>query len=1534
MSPTKMASLAERLERLNPEQRALLEKKLAAEGIEITRVGITRRAEERDHYPLSFAQQRLWFLHRLAPESTAYHAFDSRPVPGDVDAEVLEAAFNEVVRRHEALRTTLREVDGEPVQVVDPRLELPLASFDLRRLEAGDVMAAQRRISNEIFGLPFDLETGPLLRTVLVRVRPEHGVVLVAMHHVISDFWSTDIFLREMMALYQAFDQGRPSPLPELAIQYVDFALWQRGYLQGEVLAEQLGYWRRQLEGIEELEVPTDRPRRRGLSARGRGIAGELGPELETALRRLASEADATFYVPLVAGFQVLLHRISGQEDFTVGSTIANRNREEIEPLIGFFVNTRVLRAELGDDPSFRELLVRTRQTVLDADAHQDLPFEKLVEELHPERSAEATPLFQVSFNLLSANEDPAGAKWSAPGLDLELPFDLTLRVRDMPGQVVPILYYKFELFDTTRIRRLLHQYERLLASAVADLDAPISSLEILGEAERQQVLREWNDERRTAGREGGLHALVAERARRAPGSTAVIFDDPAGGPVELSWGELAERASGLAARLAELGVGRGDAVGVFLERSAELVVTVLAILEAGGAWAPLDPGYPRDRLGFMIADAELPVVVTSSELVPSLPESAARTIEIDRERFEPRPGWRPVEVGAEDLAYLIYTSGSTGRPKGAMVTHGAVRNRMLWLQESYPLAADDRVLQKTPISFDVSVWEIFWPLSAGAVTVLARPEGHRDPAYLLEAIRRFEVTVTHFVPSMLRLFLGQEGVEACSSLRRVVASGEALPGELARSLLARLPVPVENMYGPSEAARASAERVELGRLRREAARAVVPIGRPAANNALYVLDRRLRPVPIGVAGELAIGGPVLARGYRGRPALTAEHFVPDEFSVPDAFGAAGGRLYRTGDLVRTLHDGRLEFLGRTDFQLKVRGLRIEPGEIETLLEGHPQVREAAVMARGADEEDRRLVAYVVPKDLEGEGAETADREEQVDEWRSVFDETYGETAEDADPTFRIASWISSYTGEGIPAEEMREWVDETVARILERRPRRVLEVGCGNGLLLYRIAPEVEIYDARDFSRVALDGIARERERRQAEDRRDLDHVTLAEHSAEDFTGVEPGAYDAVIVNSVAQYFPSVDYLLEVVGKAIGAVAPGGFLFVGDVRSLPLLETYHLSVELHQADGDLELGRLAERTAARVLREEELVVDPAFFFALERHLDPVASVKVRPKRGRFHNELTRFRYDATIEVAGEEPAAERFSPTWRPWSELGDEGAVRRALEDLRGGVLAVRGVPNARLAEETAALEALAEGELRRVGELRRQTTAPGVDPEALWALAEELGCELELSWADPGREGRYDALFQRPGELAARSVRWPGEERPWRPWRELANQPLRGKRARRLTPLLQGHLHEHLPDYMVPGAFVLLERFPLTPSGKLDRRALPMPDGVRPELAAAYVAPRSELEEALAEIWSEVLGLERIGVHDNFFDLGGHSLLATQVVSRIRKHLEIEVPLRSLFEIRTLAELAELVETLRWAAAGAGGEEEEESFEEGEL
>ena len=947
--------IAKRIAELPAEKRALLfqqlqkqkEKEPSAEPQRIPRL-----PRESETYKLSFAQQRLWFLNNFEPESPEYNIPQAFRIEGDLDPEVMQRALREVVRRHETLRTTFRSIEGEGAQVIAQvvDMEVPYTDARTRVSDPSQAWDEAMRLAAADAREPFDLALGPLMRARLYRAGEREYLLYCNVHHIAYDGWSMGIFGRELAAIYDAFAAGLPSPLPELPVQYLDFAVWQREWLSGEVLETQLSYWRRQLASVPPLELPTDRPRPAVRTHNGTALPLVFSDRLQRDLKGFAQREGSTLFIVLLAAFKALLHHWTTQEDVSVGTLIANRRRPEVEGMIGFFANSLVLRTDLSGDPTFRELLGREREVSLDAYAHQDVPFEKLVEELNPPRDMARTPLFQVMLMLLNA---PVGDTIELPGLKLRpvaiesrtSKMDLTVYLTDRPAGIDGFIEYNTDLYDRATLVRMIDHYNRVLETVTADPQVRLSELSLLSEDERRQVLLDWN----ATGAEfpaTTLHGWIEERVRQSPDAVAAEFEES-----RLTYAELDARANRLARHLRALGVGPETLVGLSMERSLEMLVGVLAVLKAGGAYVPIDPEYPKERLTHMIEDSQAPVLLTQERLIERLPEHRARVVAVDRDAAAiAAESGEPFDGGATpaNIAYVIYTSGSTGKPKGVQIPHSAVVNFLSSMSRKPGLTSADTLLAVTTLSFDIAGLELYLPLVCGARLLLVSRETTQAGEKLKEVFEQKGVTAMQATPATWRLLLAA-GWLGDRNLK-ILCGGEALPRDLANQLLG-VCGSLWNVYGPTEATIWST-------LDQVGTAGPITIGRPLENTEIYLVSRQLKPVPVGVPGELLIGGAGLSRGYRGRPDLTAEKFIAHPFA--DLRREPGARLYRTGDLARHLADGRIEFLGRIDHQVKVRGFRIELGDIESALDRHPAVAQAVVVAREDQPGNKQLVAYLV----------------------------------------------------------------------------------------------------------------------------------------------------------------------------------------------------------------------------------------------------------------------------------------------------------------------------------------------------------------------------------------------------------------------------------------------------------------------------------------------------------------------------------------------------------------------------------------------
>ncbi len=1450
--------------------------------------------------PLSFAQARMWFLHTMETGGSSYNVSRVIRVRGALDRAALQAALTDLVARHESLRTLFAEADAGPVQHI-------LAAEEARpTLSYAAVTEAELRPTlTGISARAFDLARELPIRVHVLALGPDEHVLLLVMHHIAGDGWSMAPLARDLAQAYAARTAGREPGWQPLPVQYADYAVWQREVLGSEddpesAMASQLAFWRRTLADLpEELALPTDRTRPAELGSEGGTVGVTVGAELHVRLLDLARAHGVSLFMVVQAAIATLLTRLGAGEDIPIGSPIAGRMDAALDDLIGFFVNTLVMRTDTSGDPDVGELLARVRESDLAAYANQEVPFERLVEVLNPRRSLSRHPLFQVFFAL----QNNTAAVVDFPGLDatvepdairtakFDLAFNLQERFSDdrAPLGIGGVIEFSVDLFDRETVADLATRLVAVLEAFVADSSARIGELDILTGAERRRLLGLDRPDDRPS---GTVLGRFAEHAARTPEAVAV-----SAGERLLTYRELDERSDLLADRLTALGVGPEDPVGVFLERSPELIVAVLAVLKAGAAYVPLHEAYPHDRLRWVLRDAGVRVLVTDGGPAARRLEHDCTVLVADGQAPSadaPAPASRAA-VRPDRLAYVMYTSGSTGVPKGVAVAHRdllALADDPCWHTGHH-----ERVLLHAPYAFDISDYEIWVPLCQGGRIVLA-PPGRLDTADLARLIEDEEITSVHFTAGLFRT-VAEDAPEALAGVREVLSGGDVVPPTAVENVLAHCPdVTFRQLYGPTEVT-LCATQFEVRAPYTASAR--VPLGHPLAGTRVYVLDAGLRPVPPGVTGEVYVAGAGLARGYLGRPALTAERFTADPFGPP------GARMYRTGDLGRWNPRRQLEFIGRADDQVKVRGFRVELGEVTSVLARHAGVGQAEVVARKDAMGEVQLVGYVVPE-RERSGTRAERSEEQVAEWQQIYDTMYG-GAPAADFGADFSGWNSSYDGEPLPLESMREWQAATAGSIRALRPRRVLEIGAGSGLILSQLAAECEAYWATDFSPAAIEAL-----RRQVAARPELAaRVELRAQPADDVTGLPEGFFDTVVVNSVVQYFPHAEYLETVLRQAVELLAPGGAVFVGDVRNLRLLRVFHTAVQLAGADRAEDAAQVRRAVDRSTLREKELLVAPEFFHTLRRVLPGIGGVDVRVKRARRHNELSRYRYDVVLhKKPADAMVSLRQAPQLRWAQDVADLAALAEHLHDRHPAALRLVGVANGRMAHEAAAAAELFAGS--PLAEVRRALATPqGMDPEDFFDLGERLGYRVAATWSDTGAaEGALDILLV---DAAHTPDGWCLDTDTGRtPPGPAANDPVIFRDAGELGASLRTHLRERLPDYMVPAAFVVLDALPVTANGKLDRAALPMPDFAAD---ASGREPRNEQEAVLCGLFARVLGLARVGIDDDFFALGGHSLLATRLVNAVRSTFDVELPVRAVFEAPRVSDLVRRID-----AAGRAG------------
>ncbi|GAA1959374.1 amino acid adenylation domain-containing protein [Amycolatopsis minnesotensis] len=1445
-----------------------------------------------DVLPLSPLQEGLLFHSRYDEDGVDVYVVQiGVDLDGEVDADRLRLAAEALLRRHPNLRTAfLERKSGEPVAVIPRSVELPWQVVDLTGLGAAEQAGALDEVMAADGARGFDVTRPPLIRYTLVSLAPNRCRLVQTSHHLLLDGWSGQLLFRELFALYgNGGDETRLAP----ATPYRSYL----GWLAGQDKATAREAWRAALSDVDEptLVAPPEQGRAGQLTGT---VWLPLSRALTTAIGDVCRRHDLRLNTLVQAAWGVLIGSLTGRTDVTIGMTASGRppEIEGVGSIVGLLANTVPARIRFDPREPLRAMLTRLQHELSELLVHQYLGLTEI------QQVAGTRELFDTAAVLENYPTDPAALAGPAPGITVSgvtgrdgAHYPLALMV--MPGEELLLrVDHKPELFDRAAAEAITRRLKNFFEAVVSDVDSPVGVVDLLPDADRETVLVAWND----TGRDLPARSIVElfeATADRGPDATALVGDG-----FSLTFGELDERANRLAHRLIGLGVRRDEPVCLCAERGVGFVVSALAVLKAGGAYVPLDPSYPRERLAFMVSDTRSRLVLAERHLLERLPDRSGRIVVPEDGETEAFPSTRPgIRPAANNAACVLYTSGSTGTPKGAVLGHEAIV-RLAWAPVFVDVEHTDVVLHMASLSFDISVTELWTGLLNGA-GVAVFPPGIPSVAELGAFCRAHGVT-TSYLPSGLFHEIVDADPGALAGLRQVVPGGDVLSPAHCATLAERCPdLRVVNGYGPTEVSGLSCCHTYDPAT---ATGGPIPVGGPIQNTRAYLLDAELRPVAIGATGEVYLAGEALGRGYVHRPGLTAATWVAGPFGP-----APGGRMYRTGDLARWDEHGRLCFVARTGDQVKIRGFRIEPSEIEAALDAHPGVAHSAVVVREDTPGDKRLVGYVVPAGAPDVDAELA--RAQIEEWRGVYDAVTNPDPFAHELGENFSGWESSYDGRPIPLEEMREWRAARIDRIRELRPRRVLELGVGTGLLLAELAPDCSAYWGVDFSAPLIETL-----RAQVARRPDLaDRVELRTQAADEVDGLPTGFFDTVVLNSVAQYFSDHEYLAEVIERAVGLLVPGGAMFIGDLRNPRTRRYFHTAVRLGRAKDSGEAGALRRVIEQDVLLDKELLVAPEFFTALRRRVAAIGGVDIRLQRGTHHNELTRHRYDVVLH---RKPTGALVSlsdlPRVRWGRDLTDLDRLARMLAEADGG-LRVTGVPNRRLAVEVAATKELQAGTgLGKVLDVARGLTAAdagAVDPESLHALGDRLGHWAGTTWS--AAEAELDAVFVPTSRIGSRAPVdvYRAADSGDHPLSHYTTRPAASLETAGLTESLAGHLRERLPDHMLPEAILLLDEFPLNPNGKLDRRALPTPEF---GLTESTRGPRTPREEILCGLFAEVLGVPSVGVDDGFFDLGGHSLLATRFVSRARTVLDAELKVRDVFQSPTVAELSRLLDDVEVA------------------
>ncbi|KFF74889.1 hypothetical protein HX13_12990 [Chryseobacterium sp. P1-3] len=1445
-----------------------------------------------EHYtdqklPLSFGQERLWFIDCLHG-SVQYHIISVFRLKGPLDIPSLEKALGYIVDRHEALRTVIREEEGVPYQHI---LEKNNWKADIYKGEPLDEQGVDSLIDDWV-RTPFDLSAEHMLRAHLIPVSSSDHILVINIHHIAADGWSMSVLSKELDLCYRAYLQGEEPELAELPLQYKEYSVWQRR--QESLLEDKLEYWQRKLNGVTLLNMPTDYVRSARQSVRGDSMKFRVNKELTGQLKSFSVREDVTLYMTLLTAFKVLLHRYCSQDDICVGGAISGRLQQEFEPLIGFFVNTLALRTDLSGDPDFREALQRVKGTLLEAYDHQEVPFERIVKKVVAERDISQNPLFQVVFVLQNA---PDAEMNTLDEVSLEKmnyqyrtsQFDLHFSVHETPDGLLANVAYCNDLFNSSTIERLLGHFERLLESVVSMPDVAIGKMPMLSARETDQLLYSFSGIPASYPADQTIVSLFTGQALRTPDHIAVSFEGE-----HLSYRMLDEQSTGLAKRLKLAGVEKGSLVPICTGHCLEMMVGILAVLKAGGVYVPVDPEYPEDRIRFILSDTRAEVVLVLENTLKAVQDVyESLFICLDGEWFMEE---EPVELPAcepDQPAYIIYTSGSTGQPKGVVIPHRNVVRLFMTSEPLYDFNENDVWTMFHSYSFDFSVWEMYGALFYGGRLVIVPRVMARDTMAFTRLLEEEGVTVLNQTPSAF--YVLQESVllnPVSLQVRYVIFGGEALHPVRLKGWHKLFPsCKLINMYGITETT-VHVTYQEITEKEMNGSGSV--IGKPIPTLRAYILDKNLQPVPVGVPGELCIAGEGLATGYLNRTELTAERFIRNPFSENDQ-----EKLYKAGDWGKWLEDGSIEYLGRIDHQVKIRGYRIELGEIEHAVNKLPEVMESCVVVKNSeDQTDKKLVCYYVPEVNIVKQLEKSLHQDQVNNWQVLYEDTYGKMdAADETIEFDITGWNDSFTGEAIPEPEMKEWLNDICRVILSQQPQHVLEIGCGTGMIYYQLAPHIRQYTGVDLSHHSVEQIRRHIKNHPD----DFPATHLRACAAHEVRPDEMEHTDTIILNSVIQYFPGEDYLTEIIAANITRLDGYGRIILGDVRDNRLLYDFKSRLCLDKIQEHAEINEFRWLVDQEMMKEEELCFAPDYFYQLKNKFPEITHVDMCWKTGEAINELTLYRFTVILHIGINKKL---LQPEWTDWSTIRTDPEKCLA-DDLP--VVAIRDMPNYRLWKEQQLAARLADKTTMNVRDLLYAIEQPSHETETISALlkrAAERGYHIRMM---PATNAMHINLLLEKNPVADFIVT-PYEATSYMTY---SNIPLFPDIMIIMQKNLREALAKAIPDYMIPADMIALQHMPVTSNGKTDRGFLSRIEDQQRKRSAGYETPSSPMETLLADIWQELLGIERVGALDNFFEIGGDSIRVVKVAARIKNRTGAEVSVADIYGARTVRDLAALLE-----------------------
>ena len=1455
---------------------------------------------KQEHYMQSSSQKRLYFLNQLMDVGTTYNISAAFRINGSIDKGKIHSAFLKLIKRHESLRTSFDMKHEIPVQILHEDVDFEIETINVQA-EINDSV-----ITNYLanFIRPFDPKKAPLFRVGFLNLADTDHIIVIDIDHKICDGISINILLRDFMKLY------KEEALPPIKVQYKDFTVWQNRLMETEIVEKQARYWIDRFSGeLPVLELPTDYPRPSLITFDGDRYNFELDRSLIKNIREVASRNGATMYMILLAVYTVLLSKYSKQEDIIIGSPTAGRNHANLDNTIGMFLNTIAMRNFPKGDMTFDAFLSEVKKNTLDAFDNQDYQFDNIVNHLQLERDLSRNPIFDVTFvlqNMEFENIDldhvicvPYKLK------NLTSKYDLGLSCVESDEIIRMELEYNVNLFTPKTILNMCRHFVNIVREIVADPAIKIKDISLLSLENARALISEYNNTKADYPRDKTIVELFEEQVKQTPDNVALSGDN-----IRLTYQELNEKSNQLARLIRNEGIKPNNVVCLMAERSPEMIFGILGILKAGGAYLLIDPEYPADRIKDMLEDSKSTLLLTQIHLADKV-KYGIKIIDLNDEAIEIQEKDNMVDVlESNNLLYVIYTSGSTGKPKGVMITHRNGIN-LLYFQfnkTNIPFIKT-KIVQFASISFDVSFQEIFSALLSGGELILISDSLRKDMGGYFSLVEKNAVEIVYLPISYIKLIFSEEDniKRFPKSVKYIIIGGDQLIiSNRFRDFIKERGIFVYNHYGPSETHVVTTLIIDPnGEIP-----TIPPIGKPISNTEIYILSENKKVQPVGVVGEIYISGDCVGKGYLNNKDLTSEKFIENPFVL-------GEIMYCSGDQARWLPDGNIEFMGRIDRQVKIRGYRVELGEIEAVLLENEAVKNAAVVAHKEKNGNKALVAHLV-LDYEYLLADTEAliqkwKKNTVSEWRDLFNYTWEKSSAYKDKKFNLTGWNSSYTDEPISEEEMMVWVDDTVETILSFNPDRVLEIGCGAGLILSRVAPQCKAFIGTDFSEDSI----RYCYEQLVSSYKELSNVKLLHQEADNFMNLKNQRFNAIILNSIIQYFPNIEYLERVLEGALQIIEPGGFIFLGDVRSYPLMKAFHTSVQLFKAESDLILKELRDRISFQMNEEMEFFVDPEYFLSLKNRFPIISHISVFPKRGRYHNELTKFRYQVIIYTDSQIQSNKDLVPVWLDWQkDIGSVLDLFSILKDRKEEIIGVKGIPGARLFEESLSLRLMdRDSEVSTVGQLReiiRRSEKTGVEIDDIYKIAIKSGYSAAISWIRQKEENCYDIIFKlRHSDNTPHLQGVPMEISDYitdsKPLSEYANIPMKGKLFRHIVPELRSYLQRKLPDYMIPSYFMQLESMPLTSTGKIDRKSLPAPD-YNLTRSSNYVLPEDETEVQVARIWEKLLGIDRIGIHDTFFEIGGDSIKAIQIVNRLEVFFDQKIPIMTLFQYPTIKSIAE--------------------------